>query len=113
MNIGFFACIIIVPVFAVLIVIFTIMKGRAAGLIAGFNAIPKREQEMYDKDRIVFDIRNDVIVWTVIMVLGAIGSLLTTDYFAIAAYGLWIVLLVKYIHIDERKAYRKYLKKES
>ncbi len=112
MNMGFFACIMMVPLFALIAVVFAVMKGRAAGLIAGFNGLPKREQELYDKDRIVLDMRNDCIIWTVIMVLGAVGSLLTNAYFAIVAYGLWFMLLFKDIHIDTRKAYRKYLKED-
>lgn len=110
MNTGFFACIIMVPLFALIAIVFAVMKGKAAGLIAGFNGLPKREQELYDKDRIVLDMRNAVIIWTVVMVLGAIGSLIISAYFAIVAYGLWFILLFKDMHIDTRKAYRKYLK---
>ncbi len=113
MNIGFWSCIMSAPLFAIFAVIFTIKKGKAANLIAGFNALPGREQEMYDKDRLVLDMRNDFIIWTVIMVLGAVCAFLTTDYIAIAAYGLWLVLLFKDMHMDARKAYKKYLKKES
>ena len=51
MNIGFWACMILVPFFAIMALIFYTGKEKAAMLIAGFNALPKKEQAEKDKNK--------------------------------------------------------------
>lgn len=108
MNIGFWMCIVLFPVFAVLAVIFGVLKENAVKLIAGFNGLTKAEQEKYDKERIAKDNRNNFIVWSVIMLAGAAGSYLLSQYAAGIAYIMWIILFFKDLHLDVRRAFSKY-----
>ena len=49
MLIGFYMCIILVPCFAVLALVFAVFKEKSAKLISGFNTLPKWKQEKYDR----------------------------------------------------------------
>lgn len=94
---------------ALLAVAFGIMKENAAKFVAGFNDLPKKEQEQYDKARMIKDMRNDFIIWTVVMLVGAIGSYVVSSFVAIIAYVIWLILFFKDFHWDARKAFAKYL----
>ena len=41
MNIGFWACICVAVPFAVMGILFAILKDRSAKLVSGFNSLPK------------------------------------------------------------------------
>lgn len=45
MNIGFYACGILCLLFLLLAFLFTILKGKAAMLISGFNTLSKEQRE--------------------------------------------------------------------
>lgn len=109
MNIGFYMCIILVPCFLTIGLLFGIFKDKAAKFVSGFNSLSEKEQELYDKAAISRDIRNSCFIWTAVMLIGAIGSLFLTSYFAIAAYVVWGILFFKDVHFDAHKAFDKYL----
>ena len=111
MNAGFWSCISVVPCFLLLALIFAVMKEKGAKLISGFNGLSKEEQDLYDKARMVKDMRNSLVLWAVIMLIGAVGSYFITGYAAVVAYTVWLVLFFKDVHIDEKKAFGKYLLK--
>lgn len=108
-NIGFWSCIILVPGFVIIGLLFAICKGNAAKFVAGFNALSEKEQEMYDKNYIARDTRNSCFLWAFIMLAGAIFSYLFTGYMAIIAYIVWGVVFFKDVHFDTYKAFEKYL----
>lgn len=110
MNIGYWFCIILVPCFALIGLLFGIFKENAAKYVSGFNSLPQKEQELYDKALLAKDMRNSCFLWALIMLAGAIGSLLLSACFAILAYVVWGILFIKDIHIDARKAFKKYLR---
>ena len=49
MLIGFYMCIILVPCFAVLALVFAVFKEKSVKLISGFNTLPKWKQGKYDR----------------------------------------------------------------
>ena len=67
MLIGFYMCIILVPCFAVLALVFAVFKEKSVKLISGFNTLPKWKQEKYDRKRMAKDYRNHFALWSVIM----------------------------------------------
>ena len=85
------------------------MKEKGAKLISGFNSLPKREQEKYDQAQISKDMRNSFTLWAVIMLIGALASLLS-GYAAIGAYVIWLILFFRKVHLDPHKAFDKYLR---
>ena len=111
MNIGFWSCVVMVPVFALAGLLFGILKERAARFVSGFSTLPKEEQEMYDRAYISRDMRNSCFIWSGTMLAGAALSYFVTPYLAILAYIVWGVLFFKDVHFDEHKAIENYLKK--
>lgn len=109
MNIGFYMCIILVPCFAIIGLFFGIFKEKSTRFVSGFNTLSEKEQALYDKRYIAKDTRNSCFLWTVIMLIGALGSLFFTQYFAILAYIIFGVLFFKDVHFDTKKAFKKYL----
>ena len=106
--IGFWMCIALAPIFAGLALLFACMKERAAGLLTGFNELSPQEQASYDRAWIARDHRNLFLWSAVAMLAGAIGSLLVSGLFAVAAYAIWLFLQFRGFHWDARKAYAKY-----
>ena len=112
MNIGFWACIVLVPIFLLLAAFFTVAKENGAKFISGYHSLTKAEQELYDWAWVVRDMRNSLLIWTAVMVLGAVISLLVTKYAAIVAYLIFIFLFLQDVHMDAYSAFEKYLKKK-
>lgn len=109
MNIGFYMCIIMTAFFAVTALLFGIMKEKSAKLISGFNMMPKEEQDLYDKAYMARDMRNSFMLWGGIMLAGAIGSYAASGYIAVIAYVVWGILFFRDVHVDARRAFKKYL----
>lgn len=109
MNMGFWMCVILVPNFLLIGLLFAMFKDKCAKFVSGFNSLSEKEQELYDKAAISRDIRNSCFIWTLIMLIGAFGSLFLTPYFAIIAYVVWGVLFFKDVHFDTHRAFDKYL----
>ncbi len=108
MNIGFYACIIFAIIFGILALIFFLIKEKGASLISGFNSLSKSEQDKYDVVRMSKDYRNSIVLWTIIMVIGAVLSLIFSQYIAILAFLVWLVVFCKDVHFDTEKAFGKY-----
>ncbi|MBU3877190.1 DUF3784 domain-containing protein [Faecalicatena sp. AGMB00832] len=107
-NIGFWCCIVMVPAFVVIGLLFAIFKEKSAKFVSGFNMFSKEEQMLYDKAYIARDIRNSCFIWSAVMLAGAIVSVFITQYLAIVAYIIWLVLFCKDVHWDREKAFEKY-----
>lgn len=108
-NWGFWMCIILVPGFVIVGVLFAIFKDKAARFVSGFNSLPKQEQSLYDKAYISRDIRNECFIWAAIMFTGAILSYFICTYIAILTYIVWLIIFFKNVHWDAHKAFEKYL----
>ena len=52
MKAGSMACYVMAMIFYVIAFIFVIKKEKAAGLISGFNSLPKEEQKNYNTQRL-------------------------------------------------------------
>jgi hypothetical protein len=88
--------------------LFTILKEKGAMLISGFNTMSKEERKLYDKAKMSKDQRNACIIWTIIWGIGAILSYCITQYIAIIALVIWLVVFFKNVHLDAEKAFGKY-----
>ena len=111
MNTGFLMCGCLGILFAVIGLLFAIFKEKAAKFVSGFNSLSKEEQALYDKQFISRDMRNQCFIWFAIMLTGAILSYFVTTYMAILAYIVWLILFFREVHLDEHKAFEKYLLK--
>ena len=109
--VAFWLCGVLVVPFAIIGILFGIFKEKAAEFVAGFNTLSKEEQDLYDKAYISRDIRNQCFTWSVIMLIGAVLSYFVTPDMAILAFIIWLVLFFKDVHVDNHKAFEKYLLK--
>ena len=108
MNSGTIVCLIFAAVFGILAVIFAFMKGKAAILISGFNMLPSNERENYDKAMMSLDMRNALILWMVIFLLGAVCSFFISNYSVLVAFIVWLIVFMKNVSLDARKGFEKY-----
>lgn len=107
-NIGFYMCIILVPIFWFIAVLMFILKEKGAILMAGFNSLSGQERERYDRKRIAQDVQRQYGSWGLLFLAGAGLCFLISGYMAIPVYGVWIVLFFKNVHLTAEKAFEKY-----
>ena len=109
MNIGVYMCGVLVVPFALVGLLFAWFKEKAAAFVSGFNTLPKKEQQRYDKAGISHDMRNQCFLWSAIMLSGSVLSYFLTPYMAVPAFVVWLVLFFREVRLDARKAFEKYL----
>lgn len=102
-------CGVLSIIFLGMAILFGIMKGKAAILIAGFNTMPKEQRQQYDRERMSKDQRNIFLLWAVILGVGGVLSyLFSWKYGADIAMLIWLVVFFRDVHLDEEKAFGKY-----
>ena len=107
-NAGVWACASVGLICFLLALLFALMRGKAAILISGFNTIPKSERKKYDREWLSRDHRNLFLKLGVVMVLGALLSWIVASYMSFGAFAVWLILLLREVHLDEEKAFGKY-----
>lgn len=112
MNTGFIVCGGACLLFLLLTLFFAIFKEKSVMLISGFNTMPKDKRELYDKEKLSRDHRNIFLIWAIIQGIGAVLAYYISQYIAIAAFIIWLILFFKNVHLDEEKAFGKYKKVE-
>ena len=110
MNTGFIVCGGACLLFLLLTLIFTMFKEKSVMLISGFNTMPKEKRELYDTEKLRKDSRNIFLIWAVIQGIGAILAYYISQYVAIIAFIIWLIVFFKDVHLDEEKAFGKYKK---
>ena len=109
MGINIRICVVMSIVFLGLALLFGILKGKAAILIAGFNTMPKEQRQQYDRERMSRDQRNIFILWAMILGAGGVLScLFSWKYGADIALLIWLAVFFREVHLDEEKAFGKY-----
>jgi len=91
--------------FAIFGLIFLKQKGKACGIIAGYNSKSKEERAQYDEVRISRYYRDLYFRWTAIFVIATIIDI----WSYIALYIAIIVWLISFIfHFIDMKSFEKY-----
>lgn len=101
-------CLVISIGLIIIGVIFALLKEKGAILISGFDFIPKEEKTKYDIKKMSKDMRNALMIWAGVLMIGCISSYLISYYFAVVALAVWLVLVFKDVKFDEKKAFEKY-----
>jgi hypothetical protein len=101
-------CILPGALFIVLAVVFSALKEKGAMLISGFNTLSKEKRDTYDKKRMSGDMRNLLLIWGGVLLIGGLLSYFISWFFGGAAIVLWLALLLKEIRLDPEKAFEKY-----
>lgn len=107
MNVGFVACITLAVLFLVLGIMFALLKEKGAYFVSGFRTL--NHPEKYDKAYISRDMRNQCIIYFVILSIGAILSYFISAVISIPTYIIWAIVFFKSVHLDAEKAFEKYL----
>lgn len=101
-------CIIIAVCFFVLAMIFAFLKEKGAILISGFNTLTKKQREDYNTQKMSRDMRNQLLLWTLVLMTGALLSYFISFYFAIISFVIWLILFFENVHLDSEKAFGRY-----
>ena len=107
-NVGAIACGIFGALFLLLGIVSAALGERGVRFISGFVALPPEKRALYDTERMWHDQRNSLFIWTAVFAAGTALSLLTSQYFAVAAFIVWLALFLKDVHFDAEKAFEKY-----
>jgi hypothetical protein len=105
---GSIVCGMLCAVFLLFALLFTLLKEKGAMLVSGFNTMPKEERARYDTAKLSRDQRNAFVLWAIIFGLGAVFSYFLTQYLAVAAFAVWLVVFCKDVHLEAEKAFGKY-----
>jgi len=108
MNLGYYTCLGLAVIFGIITIFFTVLGEKAAYLISGFNSLTKEQRSLYDTNKMSKDQRNSMLIWTVIMVIGAVFSFFISQYVAIMAFIIWLIVFFKDVHMDAEIAFEKY-----
>ena len=108
MNNGVFITLAIAAILMFFVIIFTILKGKAAKLIGKFNNLPREEKKLYDTDLLCKDTRNRLLIYIVIMLVGAVLSYFISGKMAYIALIAFIAYLSTDLKINPRKSFEKY-----
>ena len=108
MNTGFMMCGGACLLCLLLTLIFTIFKEKSVMLISGFNTMPKEKRELYDKEKLSKDYRNIFLIWAIFQGIGAILAYYISQYIAVIAFIIWLIVFFKDVHLDKEKAFGKY-----
>lgn len=54
------------------------------------------------------DYRKFMLIWIVILLIGAIGSYYISPYCSVLAFIIWLIIFFKDVHLNEEKAFGKY-----
>ncbi len=68
----------------------------------------KDQRKMYDQKKMSKDQRNAFLIWGLIFAVGAILANFISQFFAIIAFIVWLIVFFKDVHLDEEKAFGKY-----
>jgi hypothetical protein len=101
-------CGMLCAVFLLFALLFTLLKEKGAMLISGFNTLPQKERALYDAAKLSRDQRNAFLLWALIFGVGAVLAYFLTQYLAIAAFAVWLVVFFRDVHLDAGKAFAKY-----
>ncbi len=95
-------------VFLIFAVLFAVLKEKATPMIGGFGSLSKEEQAKYDRTAMACDYRNTFLLWSVVMLTGALFCI----HFGLPAFcvtfAVWILTTRKKIHFSAEKAFGKY-----
>ena len=107
-----FACLIVACIFAVLWYFFSLLKGKAAIFISGFNSFSKEKREKYDMDRMVKDQADSFALWTVVLFAGFILGLTVHAFCSAFLFVTWVLIFFRDVHLDADEAFEKYRRED-
>ena len=106
----FYVCTTLSVIFLLIAGLFAILRDKGVMLISGFNTFSNAQKDLYDKNKLVKDMRNSFLLWALILGIGAVLSYFGSQYLGAISIVIWIILFFKDVHWDVKKAFEKYKK---
>ena len=98
-------CLLMAASFAIFGLVFLKLKGKACGMIAGYNSKSQEERALYDEERMSRYYQNLYFGWTAIFLVGAIADIWSYIAIYVAVFA-WLVSFVN--HFINQKSFEKY-----
>ncbi len=76
---------------------FHLLKEKGAILVSGFDSIAEKDKKNYDQKKISLDMRNSLLTWGLVLLLGSILSQFIHEYFGVGAMLIFFVLVINSI----------------
>lgn len=80
------ACASLSLIFLILAELFIMLGDKGAMFISGFNTLSKDERELYDKQQLVQATRNSLLLWSIILGIGAVLSYIVSSYAGVISF---------------------------
>lgn len=81
-------------VFAIMALFFVKSNGKAAKYVSGYNWKSLDERRQYDEKQICVDLSCMFIIYSIVFSIGAVLDLFMTGFGSIAAWILFVILLI-------------------
>lgn len=110
MNIWTIICLAGAILFGLLAAIFAILKEKGVKYFHGYKDIPNHEKKKYDKAAMVKAMRDEMLNWTGILLIGTLLSQFSTKVYGIIALFLWVIVFIVKVFSDPKEELKKYKK---
>lgn len=110
MNVWTIICLVGTIIFGLLGAVFAIIKEKSAKFFPGYKTIPKHEIRKYDHLKMGKAMRDEMLNWAGILLLGTILSHLLESIYGIIALVLWVIIILVKLFSDPKKELKKHKK---
>ena len=107
--ISVFLCMMMAALHVAHAVVFTILGEKCVWLIKSYRELPKEKRKCYDADLVVAGARNQLFLWALWFVAGAIVCFFVTPFLVIVFLGVWLAVFFSRRKFSEIR-YEKYKK---
>ena len=102
-----FICMMMTALLTAHAVVFTVLGEKCVWLIKSYRDLPKEKRDLYDPGLVVNGARNELVLWALWFVLGAVLSYVLTPFLVVVFLGAWLAAFFSGISFKEKK-YEKY-----
>ena len=107
--ISVFLCMMMAALHVAHAVVFTILGEKCVWLIKSYRELPKEKRKCYDAALVVAGARNQLFLWALWFVAGAIVCFFVTPFLVIVFLGVWLAVFFPRRKFSEIR-YEKYKK---
>ena len=102
-----FICMMMTALLTAHAVVFTVLGEKCVWLIKSYRDLPKEKRDLYDPGLVVNGARNELVLWALWFVLGAVLSYVLTPFLVVVFLGAWLAAFTSGRSFKEKK-YEKY-----
>lgn len=107
--ISVFICMMLSALLAAHAVVFTVLGKKCIWLIKSYRDLSLEKRELYDVNLVVKGARNELVLWALWFVAGAILCYYLTPFLVVLFLGIWLAVFSSGRKFQEKR-YEKYKK---